>query len=76
MKPKFANWGQAASRERDRLTEWWDKDKQALPALLTGSKSRLTVLDVDVNNGKPGFRNLKALGGLPQTFTVITSSGR
>ena len=76
MKPKFANWGQAASRERDQLTEWWDKDKQALPALLTGSKSRLTVLDVDVKNGKPGFRNLKALGGLPQTFTVITSSGR
>ena len=56
--------------------DWWRKDEQALPGLATGSISGLAILNVDATNGKQGFRNLRALGGLPKTFTVSASASR
>jgi hypothetical protein len=48
---------------------------QAGHGLVTGAKSGLFVLDVDVKPGKNGFDELAKLGPLPETYAVATPSG-
>lgn len=43
--------------------------------LVTGAKSGVFVLDVDVSKGKDGFAELDKLGPLPPTYTVDTPTG-
>jgi putative DNA primase/helicase len=44
-------------------------------AVVTGAESGLFVVDVDVKGGVDGYAELEALGELPKTLTVRTSSG-
>lgn len=44
-------------------------------AVVTGAEGGVFVVDVDVKGGVDGYAQLEALGQLPDTFTVRTSSG-
>lgn len=68
-----------ATGERARIENWWGHRPDASIGIATGRQSNLTVIDVDVSDGKPGLLNLTRLcgdrGGVPQTLTVETGSG-
>jgi hypothetical protein len=66
-----------ATTDRARIHAWWNRYPGANPAMPTGERSGVFVLDVDAD--KWGFGSLEALeeehGKLPPTFTVKTGSG-
>lgn len=77
-KPHIKGWQKAATGDPDQIAEWWSKWPSAIPALPTGSRNGVAVLDVDVKKGKDGIADLKALGLDPDGLSigvVITPSG-
>jgi putative DNA primase/helicase len=66
-----------ASTEADQIRAWWTSWPTSNPAILTGPKSALLVLDVDPRNG--GLETLAALevkhGALPASLRVRTGGG-
>jgi hypothetical protein len=66
-----------ATTDPRKLHGWFNRWPDANPAMPTGSRSKVWVLDVDLNKG--GRESLKALedrhGPLPATYTVKTGSG-
>lgn len=79
-KPHITGWQKAATDDPDQIAKWWDEWPNAVPALPTGSRNGVAVLDVDMKKGKDGIADLKALGLDPDhlTSSVITtpSGGR
>jgi hypothetical protein len=83
--PYHANWGTIASTDPDVIKNWWDCSYVgANIGILTGRKSRIFCLDVDVprlnakvpKNGKARLAELvEKYGELPITATVTTGSG-
>jgi hypothetical protein len=70
-----------ATRDRDRIEQWWQAEPFANIGVATGKESGIFVLDVDVRSSTNGEATLKAheaeLGKLPSTVEVITpSTGR
>jgi len=83
--PYHANWGTIASTDPEVIKDWWGHSYVgANIGILTGTKSRIFCLDVDVprlnaNVPKNGPARLAELveiyGELPITSTVLTGSG-
>ncbi len=51
-----------ASTDAHCIRAWWAKWPEARVALLTGERNGITVLDVDIKNGKDGAASLAQLG--------------
>jgi Bifunctional DNA primase/polymerase, N-terminal/Primase C terminal 1 (PriCT-1) len=66
-----------ATTDRSRLNAWWNRYPDANPAMPTGERSGVFVLDVDAD--KWGFGSLEVLqeenGELPTTYAVKTGGG-
>jgi hypothetical protein len=74
-KGPLIKWREGASTDTDTIKGWWTTWPNALVAIVTGVKSNLFVLDLDVKNGNDGVAAYKSLG-LPRTEVgVRTASG-
>ena len=51
-----------ASADPAQIKNWWAKWPDSRVGLLTGERNGITVLDVDVKNGKDGEASLTELG--------------
>jgi hypothetical protein len=51
-RPIIKNWPNAASTNPEQIASWWQQTPEALIGVLTGRKSNLLVIDVDLH--KPG----------------------
>jgi putative DNA primase/helicase len=62
-----------------QIDNWWLTNAEYNIGITTGVKSGITVIDLDIKNGKDGLNELAKLevkyGKLPKTLTVITPSG-
>jgi hypothetical protein len=81
-KPPFNDWPNIATTERQTIGSWWTGAYQDHGVcIVTGRKSGIWVLDVDVADGKLGAETLRQLladhGGdrLPATYVAYTPSG-
>lgn len=66
-----------ATTDKEQIRKWWDRLPNAVPAIATGQRSGVVVIDVDRKNGKDGVVALQQLGfeALNQcAFTVQTPS--
>ena len=62
--------------ELDTIRAWWQQWPWANVAIVTGAKSGLVVLDVDVGKGGlVSLRRLRKEHGLPETLAVRTGGG-
>jgi putative DNA primase/helicase len=77
-RPCIKDWPHKASCDPAELKRWGESFPTANFAAVTGSLSRLVVLDIDVKNGQPGVESYHRLMQeviLPKTLTVRTPSG-
>ena len=78
--PQMPAWQTAATDDLATIRNWWTGLYQGHGVgVLTGERSGLWVLDVDIADGKPGDDNLTALtqryGPLPITVEAETGTG-
>ncbi|THJ44737.1 bifunctional DNA primase/polymerase [Candidatus Frankia alpina] len=75
--PLVRDWPSVASTSPGQIRAWWERWPDANVGIVTGPRSGLGVLDLDVDKG--GVASLSALesrvGCLPGTVTVVTGSG-
>lgn len=68
-----------ATRDANKIREWWKERPDANIGIATGKVSNLVVLDVDIKPEKDGSQLLKMIeskyGPLPSTVAVQTGSG-
>lgn len=77
-RPHVKDWPNIATTDADQLARWWRKWPDAMPALPTGKRSGVAVLDVDMKDGKDGMATLRSLGFDPDTMSpamIETPSG-
>ncbi|HHZ10135.1 MAG TPA: hypothetical protein GX405_15295 [Rhizobiales bacterium] len=60
-----------ATTDADQIRAWWKTWPDALPALPTGARSGIAVLDIDRKNGKDGYAELRAKGFDPDTLSPV-----
>lgn len=75
--PLLKNWPSTASCDLATLREWFPEGTERNIGILTGEKSGLIVIDVDLRNGgEASFARMEAeFGALPKTARVTTGSG-
>lgn len=78
--PVMRNGLKGATRDAEKIAGWWgsEEGKHWNIGVRTGEVSGLTVLDVDIGEGKSGGETWAALTsekGEPETLTAITGSG-
>lgn len=61
-RPLVKGWQEKATTDPDQIQAWWRDRPDAMPAMPTGKRNGVAVLDVDRKNGKDGFAELAALG--------------
>lgn len=75
--PRIKSWGDEATTDKEKITDWWTKTPQANIGIPMGEKSGLVTLDVDIRHG--GDESLNGLvsefSNLPETVTATTGSG-
>ena len=74
----LVKWKRAATDDLAQVRRWWSKWPEAMPAMPTGSKSGVSVLDIDLKKGKDGYAELRRLGIDPEALShvrVKTPSG-
>lgn len=74
----LVKWKDAATADAAQVRRWWDRWPDAMFAMPTGAKSGVSVLDVDMKNGKDGHAALRSLGLDPDGLShvrVQTPSG-
>lgn len=77
-RPHVKDWQTIATTDPAQIRRWWKKWPDAMPAILTGRRNGVAVLDLDLKDGKDGGAALRALGIDPDTLstcTVATPSG-
>ncbi|APZ54096.1 VapE domain-containing protein [Salipiger abyssi] len=77
-RPHVTGWQDKATTDPAQLRRWWRKWPDAMPAIPTGSRSGIAVLDLDRKNGKDGFETLRELGHDPDVLSphvISTPSG-
>ena len=79
-RPPMAAWQHAATTDPTTIEAWWTQLYRGHGlGVATGPESGIFIIDVDVANGKRGDESLQAMedayGALPETATVITSTG-
>jgi hypothetical protein len=73
--PLIKDWRNAATTDPEFIATWWAKWPAANIAILTGKRSNLLVVDLDVKNGVNGIDAYNSLG-LPRTeIAALTPSG-
>ncbi|SEL86978.1 Primase C terminal 2 (PriCT-2) [Roseovarius azorensis] len=79
-RPLVKGWQEKATTDPDQIEAWWRDRPNAMPALPTGKRNGVAVLDVDQKNGKDGFAELLALGldvdSLSDTQVASAGDGR
>lgn len=76
--PKKFLWKREASSDVEQIKQWFTPEDHNNIAIMTGQVSELTVLDIDMSDGKPGVDNWNRLNkeiGEPQTLIAQTGSG-
>jgi putative DNA primase/helicase len=76
--PTIKAWPDKATIEKDQLAQWSRDFPTANWAAITGEKSGILVLDIDVKNDQPGaesFRRLTEKYGELESYRVETPSG-
>ena len=58
----LVKWKSEATSDEAQVRRWWMRWPDAMPAMPTGSKSGVSVLDIDVKGGKDGYAALRDLG--------------
>jgi hypothetical protein len=61
-KRPLVRWKDGATTDMRQLNRWWRKWPDAMPALPTGERNGVAVLDIDTKNGKDGMAELDCLG--------------
>jgi putative DNA primase/helicase len=76
-RPLIKNWPEAATVEPDQIRDWWARWPCAQCAIVTGTRSGLIALDIDVRGDYSGFAALPSVGLAepPVTPTAKTPSG-
>lgn len=62
-KKALVKWKKAPTIDRKTIEKWWEKFPTAIPAFPTGSRSGISVVDLDVKKGKNGVEEYARLGG-------------
>ncbi|APG48467.1 AAA family ATPase [Phaeobacter porticola] len=70
-RPLVKDWQTKATSAKAQIDRWWSKWPDAMPALPTGKRNGLAVLDVDLKDGKDGGAALRDLGHDPDTLSTI-----
>lgn len=58
----IAKFPERATTDPAQIRKWWRDWPESRVALITGERNGISVLDVDVKNGKDGLASLSALG--------------
>jgi hypothetical protein len=74
-KPRIAKWPTDASSDPDQIRAWWQTWPDAMIGLVTGSRSGLYVVDIDVGGEKDGMAAYRELGLPLAEVGVRTPSG-
>jgi len=70
-KPYITEWPDKATTDNALIERWWQKRPDAVPAIVTGEKSGVSVLDLDRKNGKDGVAVLEAMGLDPAKLSPV-----
>ena len=73
-RPHVKDWPNVATTDAAQLKHWWRKWPDAMPALPTGERSGVAVLDVDMKDGKDGIATLRDLGFDPEAMSSVRVS--
>lgn len=77
--PVVPEWPTNATTDETTIRRWFKEWPRANVGILTGQRSGLFVLDVDVSDGKCGDESLRTReathGALPRTIEVVTGAG-
>ena len=65
----LVKWKDAATDDPTQVRRWWSKWPNAMPAMPTGSRSGVSVLDIDRKNGKDGYAELRKIGLDPDALS-------
>ena len=76
----IAKFPERATTDPAQIRKWWRDWPESRVALITGERNGISVLDVDVKNGKDGLASLAALGfddhrAMSQVRTITPSGG-
>lgn len=71
-RPHVKGWPNVATTDEARLRAWWGKWPNAMPAIPTGERSGIAVLDIDIKDGKDGMATLRSLGFGPATLSPVS----
>src|SRR5215472_7763116 len=76
-RPMFENWPEVATADAGIVSRWWRQNPEANVGIATGQKSRVFVLDVDVEKGGQDSYDSLILkhGRPPDTWQQVTGSG-
>lgn len=77
-RPHVKDWQNIATTDPAKLRRWWRKWPDAMPALPTGERNGIAVLDLDQKNDKDGAAALLELGHDPAAMigpSIATPSG-
>jgi len=74
--PILRGWPKRATTDAEMITKWWSK-RGSKNNIGIACQDKFVVIDVDIKKGEPGAATLKEMvkDGLPQTFTVQTTTG-
>ncbi len=79
-RPLVKGWQDKATTDPDQIKAWWRDRPDVMPAIPTGKRNGIAVLDVDRKNGKDGLAELAALGldveALSDTQVATAGDGR
>lgn len=70
-KQPICKWRTEATTDRARIRSWWRWQPNAMPAFPTGEASGISVLDLDVKDGKDGLAVIRALGLDPFAMSSV-----
>lgn len=72
----LVKWGSKATSDLDQLATWWTRWPAANPALTTGQRSGIVVVDIDPRHGGDRtWAELLDLNGTADTLEAVTGSG-
>lgn len=67
-------WKEAATSNLAKVAAWWQMWPDAMPALPTGARNGVSVVDLDRGKGKDGVAAYQALGLDPDAASVIVGT--
>ena len=71
-RPHVKNWPNVATTDAAQLRRWWRKWPDAMPAIPTGERSGIAVLDIDMKDDRDGMATLHDLGFDSETLSRVS----